>query len=125
MNVSLFLVAHRPYLVKVSQIGLNSLLVSWTYRPYWPPVAGFNIFYNQQNGGDNGSVTVENNNNYTTITGLIALATYSISVVAIPSTLPGPPSTSIIIVLGIYYLSCMNTIDINDSAILFQKTMLV
>ena len=99
-----FLVARRPYLVKVSQIGLNSILVSWTYRHNWPPVAGFNIFYNQQNGGDNGSVTVEKNNVDTTITGLIALATYSISVVAIPTTLPGPPSTSIIIVLGILFM---------------------
>ena len=95
------LVARRPYLVKVSQIGLNSILVSWTYRPYWPPVAGFTIFYNQQNGGDNGSVTVEKNKDDTTITGLIALATYSISVVAIPITLPGP-STSTIIALGIF-----------------------
>ena len=95
------LVTSRPYLVKVSQIGLNSILVSWTYRPYWPPVAGFNIFYNQQNGGDNGSVAVEKNNVDTAITGLIALATYSINVVAIPTTLPGPSSTSTIIALGI------------------------
>ena len=82
-------------------MGLNSLLVSWTYHSHWPPVAGFNIFYKQHNGTDNGSVTVGKNNSDTTITGLIALATYSIRVVTIPFTVPGP-STSVRFVLGTF-----------------------
>ena len=88
------LAAYNPSNVRVSQTGLNSLLVSWTYHPSWPAVTGFLISYYQQDGGHNGSVTAGMNDNNATISGLTALATYSISVVANSSTLPSYPATT-------------------------------
>ena len=88
-----YIAAYTPD-VRVSQTGLNSLLVSWTYRSSWPAVTGFLISYYQLDGGHNGLVTAGRNDNNATISGLTALATYSISVVANSSTLPSNASTT-------------------------------
>ena len=88
------LAAYNPSNVRVSQTGLNSLLVSWTYHPSWPAVTGFLISYYQQDGGHNGSVTAGQNDSNATIFGMITGSTYSIRTVANFSTLPSNPSTA-------------------------------
>jgi hypothetical protein len=75
--------------VGVSQNGLNSLLVTWT--PSEGPnvdVTGYTVIYQQIDGRLYGSVTAKNTNTNINITGLIAGANFSISVLANSSTLP-------------------------------------
>ena len=73
----------RPSNVRVSQNGLNSILVTWTpsERPN-----GYTIYYQQIDGRQNGSVTATDTS--VVITGLIPGANFSISVVTNSSTLP-------------------------------------
>ena len=87
------LAAYNPSNVRVSQTGLNSLLVSWAYHPSLPAVTGFLISY-YQDGGNSGSVTAGQNDSNVTISGLITGSTYSIKIVANSSTLPSNPSTA-------------------------------
>ena len=91
----LVLAPYSPRYLRVSQNGLNSLLVSWS-PPYYrlDIVAGYHISYQEQDGGHRGSVMTEESNLNTTITALIAGATYSISVAANSSTLPSYPTTT-------------------------------
>ena len=80
----------------LSQNGLTSLLVSWSppYNNGLDIVTGYHISYQEQDGGHRGSVMTEESYLNTTITGLIAGATYSISVAANSSTLPSYPTTT-------------------------------
>ena len=81
-----FSVPYRPYWIIVSQNGLKSVLVTWQYD--WPNVTGYHVSYYQQYGEHNGSTTVGKRYTNVTITGLVTLATYSISIVANSTTLP-------------------------------------
>ena len=86
---------YSPYDSRVSQNGLNSLLVSWSPPNNRPDrVTGYHISYQEQDGGHRGSVMTGESNLNTTITGLIAGATYSISVAANSSTLPSYPTSA-------------------------------
>ena len=80
---------YSPRNLRVLQNGVNSLLVSWSPLYYLPEiVTGYHISYQEQDGGHRGSVMTGESNLNTTITELIAGATYSISVAANSSTLP-------------------------------------
>ena len=78
--------------MRVTQNGLNSLLVTWRYSSWPALVTGFLISY-YEDGGHNDSVIGGNNDTNVTIAGLITGATYSISVVANTTTLPSYAST--------------------------------
>ena len=72
--------------MRVSQNGVNSLLVTWTPSE-GPDVTGYTVHY-QQIDRESGSVMAKNTDTNVTITGLIAAATFSISVSANSNTLP-------------------------------------
>ena len=88
-----------PSGVIVSQNGPNSLLVTWTPSD-GPNVTGYTIFYQQQDGGDSGSVEAEETNNRIIISGLIRGATYSISIMAKSDTLPSDTISEKIQIIG-------------------------
>ena len=77
-----------PSNVRVSQNGLNSLLVTWTPSEGLN-VTGYTVIYQEIDGGLRGSLTTAETYIYQRryITGLIAGATFSISVSADSSTL--------------------------------------
>ena len=77
-----------PSGVTVSQNGVDSVQVSWTPPSGEPTVTGYIIYYQQQDGGHNGSVMAGANAITANITGLMTGATYSITMVATSSTLP-------------------------------------
>ena len=77
----------HPSNVRVSQNGLNSLLVTWTPSA-GPNVTGYTIYYHQLYGRQNGSVTAAGTDTSVIITGLASGANFSISVVTNSSTLP-------------------------------------
>ena len=92
-----------PSNVRVSQNGLNSLLVTWTPSE-GPNVTGYTVIYQQIDGQQYGSVTAKNNTDTNiNITGLIAGASFSIGVLTNSSTLPSPitygPTANIGIIL--------------------------
>ena len=98
-----------PTGVSVSQNGLGSILVSWT-----PPasrrhtVTGYIIYYQQKNGEHSGLVTAGSFATTKTITGLIAGATYSITMLATSSTLPSTLTGAVTTLIGIYDNTCTN-----------------
>ena len=71
----------------VSQNGLNSLLVTWTPSAGLA-VTGYTIFYQEQDGGQSGSLEAEKTDSSVIITELMTGATYSIAVMANSNTLP-------------------------------------
>ena len=71
----------------VSQNGVGSVQVSWTPPSGKPAVTGYIIYYQQQDGGHNGSKMAGATATAATITRLIP-GTYSITMVATSSTLP-------------------------------------
>ena len=77
-----------PSGVMVSQNGLNSLLVTWKPSA-GPAVTGYTVFYQEQDGGESGSLEVGETDTSISITGLMRGATYSIRIMSISSTLPG------------------------------------
>ncbi|CAI8021976.1 Down syndrome cell adhesion molecule homolog, partial [Geodia barretti] len=79
-----------PSDVKLSQNGLRSVLVSWTSGV--PAVTGYVVYYQEQNGEQNGSVTAEGSESAANITGLNPGTNYSIEIVATSSTLPSDPT---------------------------------
>ena len=87
----------HPSNVKISQNGLNSILVTWTPSE-GPSVTGYTVIYQQIDGQLNGSVTAKNTDRIN-ITGLIAGANFSIGVLAnsitLPSTLTYGPTVTI------------------------------
>ena len=76
-----------PSGVMVSQNGLKGLLVTWTPSA-GSNVTGYTIFYQDQDGGESGSLEVGETDTNATITGLMSGATYNISIIANSSTLP-------------------------------------
>ena len=94
--LSRYFIVLAPYIshVGVSQDGLRSVQVYWEYSLYWSSVTGSLVSYKQQGGDQSGSVTVEGTGTGTNITGLIAGATYHISVVVNSTTLPSNPTTT-------------------------------
>ena len=87
--------------MRVSQNGLNSLLVSWT-PSQGPDLTGYTVYYQQQDGGPSGSVEAGQNDTSITIPELIEGATYSISIVANSSTLPSAVTTGPSATIGSY-----------------------
>ena len=75
-----------PSNVSVSQSGLGSLLVSWTSED--PNVTGYVIYYYQPQDIENRLSLTAGATDSATITGLMAGATYSISVASTSGTLP-------------------------------------
>ena len=106
-----------PSDISVSQNGLNSLLVSWSLGE--SIVTGYIISYQQQNGGHNGSVTVNDTVTSTIITGLMIGATYYISIVATSNTLPSTEITVTDITIG--NVSSMYYNIIIENKIYFQS----
>ena len=83
--------------MRVSQNGVNSLLVTWTPSEGLD-VTGYTVHYQQIDGKQNGSVIATDTDTSVIITGLIVGATFSISVSANSHTLPsaaiyGPDKT--------------------------------
>ena len=76
-----------PSGVTVSQNGVYSVQVSWT-PPSEPAVTGYIIYYQQQDGGQNGTEMAGATATTATITRLMTRATYSITMVTTSSTLP-------------------------------------
>ena len=64
-------------------------------------MTGYTVYYEQQDGGVNSSVEAGQNDTSITIPGLIAGATYSISIVANSSTLPSTVTTGPTATIGI------------------------
>ena len=90
-----------PSAVNVSQNGLDSVLVSWTPPSGESDVTGYIIYY-QQDGGQRISENAGATATTATITGLIAGATYSISMVATSRTLPSTETAAQTVTLGTY-----------------------
>ena len=86
-NFTILLGPSPPSNVGVSLNGLNSLLVTWT-PSVGPYVTGYTVIYQQVDGGLSGSVTAAETETSVVITGLIAGASFSITVSADSSTLP-------------------------------------
>ena len=88
--VVLVTVPCQPDNVGILQKGQNKLFVSWKNCL---EVIGYVIYYKQENGHHNGSITAGVMDTNTTISGLIAGVTYYISVVANSATLSSYPTT--------------------------------
>ena len=73
--------------MRVSQNGLNSLLVTWTPSA-GPNITGYTTYYQQINGRQNGSVTAAETDTSIVITGLTLGGNFSISAVTNSITLP-------------------------------------
>ena len=86
----------------VSQNGLNSQLVTWTPSA-GPNVTGYTIFYQQQDGGESGSLEVWETDTSVIITGLMRGVTYNISMLAKSSTLLGDVITGPEAIIGTHY----------------------
>ena len=93
--------------MSVFQNGLDSVLVSWSAPPGGPDATGYIIYY-QQDGGqglsENAGATATTATT-ATITGLIAGATYSITVVATSSTLPSIETAVQTVTIGMISLN--------------------
>ena len=72
--------------MRVSQNGVNSLLVTWT-PSIGSDVTGYTIFYQEQGGTQSGSETVGKSSTSAIITGLNTGAIFSVSVSANSNTL--------------------------------------
>ena len=88
--------------MRVSQNGLNSLLVTWT-PPERPNVTGYTIYYHQIDGRQNGSVKAVETDTSVDITGLLVGATFSVSVSADSSTLSGSRTPELNTLIGKVY----------------------
>ena len=84
----------------VSQNGVGSVQVSWTPPSGEPAVTGYIIYYQQQDGGHTGSEMAGANATTATITGLIPVANYSITMMATSSMLPSTVTAAEIIIIG-------------------------
>ena len=84
----------------MSQNGVDSVQVSWTPPSGEPTVTGYIIYYQQQDGGHNGSVMAGATATTATVTGLMTGATYSITMVATSSTLPSTVTAAVTITIG-------------------------
>ena len=89
-----------PSGVTVSQNGVDSVQVSWTPPSGEPTVTGYIIYYQQQDGGHNGSVMTGATATTATVTELMTGATYSITMVATSSTLPSTVTAAVNVTIG-------------------------
>ena len=89
-----------PSGLSVSQNGLDSTLVSWTAPSGGAAVTGYVIYYQQEEGGQRLSESAEAEATTATIIGLIAGATYSITMVATSSTLPSTETEALTVAIG-------------------------
>ena len=89
-----------PSGLSVSQNGLDSALVSWTPPLGGPAVTGYIMYYQQEDGGQRLSESAGIAATTATITGLIAGATYSITIVATSSTLPSTETAVLTVTIG-------------------------
>ena len=89
-----------PSGVTVSQNELDSVQVSWTPPAGGPAVTGYIIYYQQQDGGHSDSEIAATTATTAIITGLIAGATYSITMVATSRTLPSTVTAAETITTG-------------------------
>ena len=92
-----------PSAVSVSQNGLDSVLISWSAPSGEPDVTGYIIYY-QRDGGQRLSENAGTTATSATITGLIAGATYSITMVAASSTLPSTETTAQTVTIGMHVM---------------------
>ena len=83
--------------------GVDSVQVSWTPPSGEPTVTDYIIYYQQQDGGHNGSVMAGATATTATITGLMTGATYSITMVATSSTLPSTVTAAETIAIGMIW----------------------
>ena len=111
-NLTIILGPSPPSNVRVSQNGLNSLLVTWTPSE-GSNVTGYTIYYYQINGRLSGSVTAAETDTSVVITGLIAGATFSISVSANSSTLCSSISRRPDTLIGILLLRLLPLLSIS------------
>ena len=84
----------------VSLNVVGSVKVSWTPPSGQPTVTGYIIYYQQQDGGHNGSEMAGATATTATITGLMTGATYFITMVATSSTLPSTVTAAVTITIG-------------------------
>ena len=91
-----------PSSLSVSQNGLESALVSWTAPSGGAAVTGYIIYYQQEEGGQRLSESAEAAATTASITGLIAGATYSITMVATSSTLPSTETAALTVTIGTF-----------------------
>ena len=89
-----------PSAVRVSQNGLDSVLVSWTPPSGGPAMTGYIIYYQQQDGGHTGSEIAGATATTASISGLITGATYSITIVVTSTTLSSSEAAPVIITIG-------------------------
>ena len=83
--------------------------MSWTPPSGKPAVTGYIIYY-QQDGGQRLSQSAGPTATTVTITGLVAGATYSITMVATSSTLPSNKTETVTVNIGTYYSVCFSYI---------------
>ena len=69
-------------------------------------MTGYIIYYQQQDGGHNGSKMAGAAATTATITGLMTRATYSITMVATSSTLPSTVTAAVTIITGMLMILC-------------------
>ena len=89
-----------PSGLSVFQNGLDSALVSWTAPSGGAAVTGYVIYYQQEDGGQWLSESAEASASTMTITGLIAGAIYSVTMVATSSTLPSTETAALSVAIG-------------------------
>ena len=87
--------------MSVSRNGLDSVLVSWTPPSGEPAVTGYIIYY-QHDGGQRFSQSAGPTDTTANITGLIAGASYSLTMVATSTTLPSNETEAETVMIGIY-----------------------
>ena len=112
-----------PSGLSVSQNGLDSALVLWTAPSGGAAVTGYIIYYQQEEGGQRLSESAEAAATTASITGLIAGATYSITMVATSSTLPSTETAALTLTIGTVYIrdTCIYIVSILSLNILIMK----
>ena len=108
MTVDLPPAPSPPSGVTVSQNGVDSVQVSWTPPSGEPTATGYIIYYQQQDGGHNGSEMTGTTATTVTITGLMTGATYSITMVATSTTLPSTVTAAVTINIGRIYITSLS-----------------
>ena len=106
-----------PSDVRVTQNGLNSVLVSWTAGDM--SVTGYFISYSSEEGGEINSLSAEESDTYITISELTVGTTYTVNISAKSSTLPSTVVTTHI-TLGMnncMSLLCLLNISLQNQAV--------
>ena len=93
--------------MRVTQNGLNSVLVSWTAGDM--SVTGYFISYSSEEGGETNSLSAEESDTHITISELTVGTTYTVNISANSSTLPSTVVTRHI-TLGIYIIIIISSL---------------